>query len=102
MFEVFWDLYPKKFGKDLARAQFMKELARGIPAETIVHGARQYRASSPGKYARKAHEWLYDGAYKEPQPETPQRKPRASRRQAVSPVDVALQESGLFSSEYDQ
>ena len=64
-FERFWDLYPRKIGKDAARRAFAAA-AKRAPAEDILRGAKRYAAARNGqdpKFTAHATTWLNAGRW---------------------------------------
>jgi hypothetical protein len=74
-FEQFWDVYPKKVDKGLARRSYEKALKRAT-AERILEGARQYR-DDPRRddaYTKNPSTWLNADAWENPSIAAPKTK----------------------------
>lgn len=66
-FEEFWEVYPKKVGKDFAQREWDKVTA-STPAEQIVRGAIAYSLAAESvepRYVPNPARWLSEGRWKD-------------------------------------
>ena len=64
-FDSFWTVYPRKEGKQAAKAKYLT-IRRKVAAEPILEGARAYALMSLGKekqHVKMAQGWLNDGRW---------------------------------------
>jgi helix-turn-helix protein len=95
-FEAFWAVYPRKEGRVAAKKAFDAAIARRVPAETIIDGARRYAAAKVNidtRWIKMPANWLRDECWLEdPQPPgrkepKPERAPKASKANGKAPVE---------------
>lgn len=73
LFEEFWQIYPRKVGKQAARREFVRALKK-VDAETLIAGARRF-ATDPNlpydkTFVAHARTWLSQGRWDdEPMPQ---------------------------------
>lgn len=83
LFEEFWKTYPRRVGKTAARRAFVKAVASGVTAETVIAGARAY-ADDPNRepeFTAHPSTWLNAGRWDdEPLPGRSVTKDRLSAR----------------------
>ncbi len=58
LFDVFWELYPRKVGRRTAAAAFAAAVNRGTPADVIVAGLRGYQFHPNPKFRQHPTTWL--------------------------------------------
>jgi hypothetical protein len=81
-FESFWAAYPRKEGRAAARKEFEAAIARGVPVETILDGARRYataKASHDSNWLKFPATWLREECWTE-DPRPPRPKPAKQER----------------------
>jgi uncharacterized protein YdaU (DUF1376 family) len=67
-FDSFWNLYPRKEGKEGARGKYTKAIKSGVLHETIMHGVERYsqhiaRHKIERKYVKQPTTWLNNGCW---------------------------------------
>jgi hypothetical protein len=74
-FEAFWEIYPRKRGKDAALSAW-KSAKKRAPVEEIMAGAKRYAVEQYGKdekYTKYPQGWLSAGRWAD-EPDKPGRK----------------------------
>jgi len=72
-FDDFWEVYPRKEGREQAAAAFLQALSRSAP-EMLINCARAYATRMVGtepKFIKMPNNWLSNGSWADDVPEIP-------------------------------
>lgn len=67
-FNKFWDLYPRRVGKEAAARTWQRLIVAGVEPQTLIDGARDYaaqvtREGTEQQYVKYPQGWLNDGRF---------------------------------------